>query len=316
MLSGFSPAKMRRRQPGRLHALGLEAGQAAADDPVAEVGAKMPVDGGVRRRGESVYDLRRDERLALAVLHDVEIIDDAPTREAGEDFQQVVHRESGQVDELQIPLVAAKCLPRLRDPVGIRHRLARHDGDAAGARMEPQGHVERRLQVHPHRDARDARAEPPSLHLPTVNRAVDDGDARKDSIAIFQHEIQRRRERGDDDVDLPAGVFLREEVRQPPLMAFVREARRVEILVIDLDRFSGRGLERRTEALIEPDVPRMPVARRVEHHNPPGARGIGGRGTGDEAQDRCRPDSPRDAKPSRFTPLLRPAGGAHVIPHA
>ena len=218
-------------------------------------------------------------------------------------MQEVVHGQAGQVDELHLPLVAAECLPRLRDPVRIRLRLARNDDDAPGARMEPQGHLQRRLQVHPHRDADETGAEPPSLHLPLLDGAEDDGDVREHFVAILQHEIQRGSERGDDDVDLPAGILLAEKLRQPPLVAVVGEARRVEVFVIDLDRRSGRGLERRTEALIEEDDPRLSVTRRVEHHDPPGARRIGGRGTGDEAQERGRPDWRRDARSHAIHPV-------------
>jgi len=181
----------------------------------------------VRGRGDAPRGFRRHEGLAPTVFEQVEVIDNAPVRQGADPVQKLVHRQADQVDELHAAFVGTECLPRLGDPVRIRLRPARHDGDATDTRLKAQGDVQRRLQVHLHRIADDTGAEPPCLHLPLFDGAEDDGNTREQLSAKLQQEIQRRGQPGNDDIDLPAGILLAEELRQLPLITILRKPRRI-----------------------------------------------------------------------------------------
>ena len=232
---------------------------------------------------------------------------------AGDPPQEIVHGQTGQVNKLHrlphgrgtpVRASATQYASVFDLPATTKTRRV------SGWRRRARSSVG--CQVHGHRDADDIGAQLPGLHLPLIDRAEDDGHSGKSSSRYFRHEIQRGGERGDDDVDLPARVFPAEEIRQLPLVPFVREAGGVEVFVIDLDPVVRACLECGSEAFVETEDSRLPVAHGVEHEHPLDVLGGGVRGgsEGERAASTGGVQAARETRPRRHSCSW---GGPHDV---
>ena len=126
------------------------------------------------------------------------VIDEAPLGQVGDLAYEFFQRQSDQVSEIEPVFVTLKLLPRLVRPGHVHFRFPGDDANAPGVRVQPEGHVQRRVQIHLDRDTDHVERQLAGLHLLLIDATENDWDARKDVRAVFEGVIQPGREAGND----------------------------------------------------------------------------------------------------------------------
>ena len=142
-LFGLLSRQNPQAEPGRTFARRLETDDATADSPAADVAIDIAIDGRIGDLGQPREGIGRNDHLACAVLHNVEVVDDAVGGKMGHLLQKRVHRQRGQIDELALARVRSEGCLRLGGPVRVESGRTGDDVDMLRVRIEPQGQFER-----------------------------------------------------------------------------------------------------------------------------------------------------------------------------
>src|SRR5262245_4172569 len=271
-----------RRIPSRQ----LEAHHAASDNSTSNVGAHVAVDRSVGLGRYQLERLGRNERLAGAVLEDVHILNDALAWKMGYPLPELVHRQSGQVHELQSAFVTAESLARRALPAGIEARAAYDDKHAPGHRLEAQGELERAHQVHLDRNTDHIGRKLARLNFLLVEHDEHQRHPGENRRAILEREVERGCQGSDEKIDLLALVLLPQEVGQESATPSVLEARDIERLETDLKLLVGAARKGRAKPLIESRAARAShrIVRSQHDDGPEVARSVRPRAVAEQQQ--------------------------------
>lgn len=137
-------------------------------------------------------------------------------------IQKRFHRQVGQVSDLPLAFVSSERFLRLVGPVHIKLCRACDDEDVLGARMEPQGEVQRPREIQLDRNTDDVGRQLAGFDFPLFNGEENNGHAGKNLIAIFQRKIQRRGKARDNKIDFPPRKFLLQQLGLKLLLSGAR----------------------------------------------------------------------------------------------
>ena len=152
--------------------------------------------------------------------------------------------------------------------------------------MQSERQLERRRELALEEHAGDVGREPSGAELSPVDPAEDDRRAGIHLGSVGEHEVERRPQRGDDDVDPLVRVLLAKVVLEEERVADPTGSGKVHRLAIHLDSRSSRP-QRPNQTRVENGQPWQLGTLVVQQHDPAHLRRRG-RGEDHEQQQQAR----------------------------